>query len=504
MIKSLFVGIIIGFVVFMSFGYQAHATDVEGPILTDTTWTLARSPYNITATVQIAEGVTLTVEPGVIVNGNNGILNDFEVWGTLKAIGSQTQYIEFNDVTIIPRGVNALIDLEFVHYFGGRPIYVGDPGSGVLLLRNSILQNLQNIDEIQLYYPRDDCYIERNVFIGAYYWYINLNGPNIYIRNNVFIESGFIYSGSSPTGEIVVEYNSFLSIDRVAVRLSNSVNSKMTAINNYWNTTDPAVIESMIYDRNDDLNIYSYIEYEPFLTAPHPDTPALNFVLANFSANTTSGVYPLSIDFSDNSFGTIESWSWDFGDGTGSSQQNATHTYTNAGTYNVSLTIRGPHGSDTKTRTNYITVYEPPEPPTPPKDTDGDGVIDTEDNCINEWNPDQADSDMDKIGDACDIDQLQLQIDDMRLQVDYLTDQNEALQTQMDNVLDGFELMEQRMQNLESEITNLSNENANLQQQITEIDGRLSDHSHSYLTGEGKGHNSKAVPTGPAIFPAEP
>jgi hypothetical protein len=32
-------------------------------------------------------------------------------------------------------------------------------------------------------------------------------------------------------------------------------------------------------------------------------------------------------------------------------------------------------------------------------------VIDPEDNCINEWNPDQADSDMDNIGDACDIDE---------------------------------------------------------------------------------------------------
>ena len=281
-------------------------------------------------------------------------------------------------------------------------------------------------------------------------------------------------------------------------------NSKMTAKNNYWNTSDPAVIESMIYDRNDDLNIYNYIEYEPFLTAPHPDTPTLNFVLANFSATTTSGVYPLSIDFSDNSFGTIESWSWDFGDGTGSSTQNPTHTYTESGTYTVSLMITGPDGSDTKTRTNYITVYEPPEPPTPPKDTTGIGVIDTEDNCINEWNPDQADSDMDKIGDACDIDQLQLQIDDMRSQVDYLTDQNEALQRKLKTSLTALSLWEQRMQNLESEITNLSNENANLQQQITEIDHRVSDHSHTYLTGEGKGHNSTAVPTVPAIYPTAP
>ena len=496
--KALLLGIIIGLVAFMSVGYQAHATDVGGQILTDTTWTLAGSPYNITALIQIAEGVTLTVEPGVTVNGNNDILNDIEVWGTLEAIGSQTQYIEFNDVYIYMRSLFGQVDLEFVHYYGGR---IEANMSRGLLLQNS---KLQNIKWIALNLPRSDCIIERNVFLGAGGWEINTENSTVYIKNNVFIESREIrISRISRDGPLVVEHNSFLSTDRIALQLLPRGDA-ITATNNYWNTTDPAVIESMIYDRNDDLNIYNYIEYEPFLTAPHPDTPTLNFVLANFSASTISGKYPLTVNFTDTSFGTIESWSWDFGDGTGSSQQNATHTYTNAGTYNVSLTITGPEGSDTKTRTNYITVYEPTEPPTPPKDTDGDGVIDTEDNCINEWNPDQADSDMDKIGDACDIDQLQQQINDMRLEVDDLTNQNEALQTQMDNVLDGFELMGQRMQNLESEITNLSNENANLQQQITEIDGRVSDHSHSYLTGEGKGHNSKAVSTGPAIFPAAP
>jgi hypothetical protein len=43
------------------------STEVGGIISTDTTWTLENSPYDITATVQIPEGVTLTIDPGVIV-----------------------------------------------------------------------------------------------------------------------------------------------------------------------------------------------------------------------------------------------------------------------------------------------------------------------------------------------------------------------------------------------------------------------------------------------------
>jgi parallel beta-helix repeat protein len=81
--------------------------------------------------------------------------------------------------------------------------------------------------------------------------------------------------------------------------------------------------------------------------------------VAAFTADPTSGTAHLDVQFTDQSTGSITSWSWDFGDGGTSSQQNPSYTYTSAGDFTVSLTATGPGGSDTETKVSYIHVTEP-------------------------------------------------------------------------------------------------------------------------------------------------
>lgn len=82
--------------------------------------------------------------------------------------------------------------------------------------------------------------------------------------------------------------------------------------------------------------------------------------VADFSGSPTSGDYDLTVNFTDLSTNSPNSWSWDFGDGGTSTAQNPSYTYTAAGTYSVSLTVSNACGSDAVTKTNYITVTEPP------------------------------------------------------------------------------------------------------------------------------------------------
>ncbi len=82
-------------------------------------------------------------------------------------------------------------------------------------------------------------------------------------------------------------------------------------------------------------------------------------VSADFSATPLSGIAPLEIAFTNLSTGTYDTLTWDFGDSATSDIENPTHTYSEPGTYTVSLTVSGLGGTDTETKTGYITVYAP-------------------------------------------------------------------------------------------------------------------------------------------------
>ena len=81
--------------------------------------------------------------------------------------------------------------------------------------------------------------------------------------------------------------------------------------------------------------------------------------VANFTASPTSGTAALNVAFTDTSTGSITARSWNFGDGMTSAVQNPSHTYSASGTYSVSLTVTGPGGSNSVTKTNYIAVTPP-------------------------------------------------------------------------------------------------------------------------------------------------
>ena len=85
-------------------------------------------------------------------------------------------------------------------------------------------------------------------------------------------------------------------------------------------------------------------------------------VVSSFNASTLSGTAPLQVTFTDTSTGSPDSWQWNFGNGSTSIKQVPDAvTYSNAGTYTVTLTVsKGTGAPSTSSKT--ITVSAPTQP----------------------------------------------------------------------------------------------------------------------------------------------
>ncbi|WP_161808363.1 PKD domain-containing protein [Zhouia amylolytica] len=108
----------------------------------------------------------------------------------------------------------------------------------------------------------------------------------------------------------------------------------------------------------------------------------------DFSSDVTIGCAPLTVNFSDETvfYGPPSDWLWDFGDGTTSNLGSPTHTYTQNGEFDVSLTVTDSDGcSKTIIKKAYISTVETVLPTvitknlTVPLDASGNVTITTTD-----------------------------------------------------------------------------------------------------------------------------
>src|SRR5512135_3734278 len=81
----------------------APSACLSGPINTNTTWSITDSPVEICVSgLTVAQGATLTVDPGVTVKFDNGVASSIYVQGVLSAIGTPTQPITFTGMLASP------------------------------------------------------------------------------------------------------------------------------------------------------------------------------------------------------------------------------------------------------------------------------------------------------------------------------------------------------------------------------------------------------------------
>ncbi len=80
---------------------------------------------------------------------------------------------------------------------------------------------------------------------------------------------------------------------------------------------------------------------EAYITVIEPPKPPV----ARFTQSPQSGFVPLTVQFTNLSTGAVDSYLWNFGDGTSSTEPNPVHTYSRAGFYQVTLKASNSAGS---------------------------------------------------------------------------------------------------------------------------------------------------------------
>lgn len=105
------------------------------------------------------------------------------------------------------------------------------------------------------------------------------------------------------------------------------------------------------------LILLIFIALSSFVT--YSQAPTAQFTATNLTA--CAGVPINFINQSTPGGSPLTGFSWDFGDGNSASTQDASHAYTNAGTYTVTLVASAANGqADAEVKATYITIYPNP------------------------------------------------------------------------------------------------------------------------------------------------
>jgi hypothetical protein len=297
---------------------QARAdTEVGGPITSDTTWTLADSPYIIaTESVSVTQGITLTIEPGVTVRFNPGL----KLWvnGTLVARGNSSYPITFtsNQPNPMPGNwgnidfsgsmVNTVVDSE------------GNYISGSILQHCNVEYggwdgvNFQNaIYTFGTSLMVDHCLIENNLGSGIMIYRANSNylswitnnvlqnnkswghggGVLLYwgvIKNNIISnntaransDGGGIFASNATIIDNIITYNT----------TEGTVNTQGAGIFAQANQTGTILIQGNIIQQNSAVNYGGGI----YVNADNPDAEFIvkeNLISRNYAFTDGGGIY---------------------------------------------------------------------------------------------------------------------------------------------------------------------------------------------------------------------
>ncbi len=255
-------------------GGRAYATDVCGPVFSNTAWDIAGSPYIVKCGIVVKAGAMLTIDPGVEVLFNGAYFIRVEDGGGLIAEGTEADMITFTSNQAAPAGgdwggieyqagsLGRLIycNIEYAGYGGLGGIHVAN--NGTIIDHCKISHCYGGLGGISAYYA-DNLQISNNTISSNYastwnggiscsYSTVSITG-NIITGNNAALSSGGIGCGHAT----VSISNNTISGNSAAVHGGGIVGSysAITISNNTINSNTAKEHGGGIYTDHGTVNI---------------------------------------------------------------------------------------------------------------------------------------------------------------------------------------------------------------------------------------------------------
>ena len=227
---------------------------VSGNIGTNTTWGLDKKIYVINTSIQ--QKGDLEILPGTVILGNGKTIQNF---GNIIAKGEKDSLIKcFNFGFGLRQGT---LDFEYLELRGGFFTNGASSSSNSYGIKLNNCSFYNSTQYSYIWYPTGGCDIQNCYFENWEKLSIGTSGK-VTITYNTFVGCGGVECWAAYGGAIKVNYNNFINSTKYA--LSIKIDGRIDGRYNWFNTTDTATIEKLIYDGNDDFALSNIIDYSGY------------------------------------------------------------------------------------------------------------------------------------------------------------------------------------------------------------------------------------------------
>lgn len=253
----------------------------------DTTWSSA-GVITLTDEVQIAPGVTLTIADGATIVGNGYAIR---AYGSLVAGTTQGPTTSFRDVAFLfgdDFRFGGRIEIAGAKFFGGS--FLQPTGNGSYGSFSVTDSKFIGVNGFYIWYPVSDSVFAGNIFENSAGLSVGVNSSgSLTILNNTFVRATAALNGEST----IVVWANYSSLDAISVLGNNFLDglsthlevalgydsSKLFVSRNYFENSTPALVESVILDRQDSLSRASDIESVATFGSPSTSAPSVGQTL---------------------------------------------------------------------------------------------------------------------------------------------------------------------------------------------------------------------------------